>query len=57
MDQLQMAQVEEGQRALPLQRDERLLSHDAHHLLSGGRVHVYHAGAERMARLLALQDL
>ena len=57
MDLSQMAQIEEGQRALPLQRDERLLSHDAHHLLSGGRVHVYHAGAERMARLLALQDL
>ena len=55
MDQLQTAQVEEGQRALPLQRDERFLSHDAHHLLSGGRDHVYHASAERMARLLAPQ--
>ena len=41
-----MAQVEEVQHAL--QRDERLLSHDAHHRLSGDRVHVHHASEERM---------
>ena len=49
-DRLQMVQVEEGQRALPLQLDERLLSHDAHHRLSGDRVHVYHASEERMVK-------
>ena len=52
-----MAQIEEGQRALPLQRDVRLLSHDAHRRLSEGHAHVYHADAKRTAKLLAPQKL